>query len=398
MHTIEEMGPHQLLDEKRALEEAIARLELSMTRAANWIISQFAPNGPIMREPRLSLCHKSTWGLFEDGRLEEANRLLDWIDANAKLGVGRYGFARETPFENEQQLLYRLLTFGKVAEDLRHPAFANDETRQEILTYQHPCGGVVGYKEDPAYVQTLNPLFTGFFGIWALKAGLVEPAVKAAEFLIHMCELNKPHMDGEPGRFYFTYDPATDSLNTDFEEGQSVNYVFDTTSQKGHFYHLGVVVALLADVYKATGDQQLLNVAEELCLFERRLNPVALKWPSYCKIAWGAGELYGLTGKPEHRIAAMNVCDITFIAAQEASGAWSRMFYPLRDDGAWQSVDYDGTDAVPVTLPDDGSWEMLEPQDISGEFLGETGRAKKAFKHVLGEIDRRLTAHGLPVG
>ena len=398
MHATEQMDPRQLLDEKRALEDGIARLELSMTRAANWLISQFAPDGPIMREPRLSLCHKTTWGLFEDGRLDEANRVLDWIEANARLGVGRYGFTEETPFENEQQLIYRLLTFGKVAEDLRHPAFANEETRQEILTYQHPCGGVVGNKEDPLYTRTLNPLFTGFFGIWAVKAGLIEPAERAAAFLLHMYELNRPHRDAEPGRFYFTYDPDAESLNTEFDDGMSVNYVFDTTSEKGHFYHLGVTVALFADVYRATGDRQLLDAAEELCRFERRLNPLALKWPSYCKIAWGAGELYAITGNPEHRIAAMDVCDTTFIAAQRASGAWSHMFYPLRDDGAWQSVDYDGTDAVPQTLPDDGSWAMLEPQDISGEFLGEAGRAKKAFKHVLGEIDRALEGHGLPVG
>lgn len=390
MDEIKKMSEKELLEEKRALERAIAMLELSMTRAGNWLISQFAPGGPIMREHSLSFCHKTVWGLFEDGRLDEVNRILDWIDANARVDPGTYFFPEEPPFEREMQLLYRFLTFGKVAEVLRHPAFTDEETRKEVLTYQHPCGGALGFKGKEEYLRTLNPLFTSFFGIWALKAGLLEPAKRAADFLVYLIELNRKYIEDEPGRFYFTYDPTKDSLNTDVPEGQSINYFFDTTTERGHFYHIGSAMALFVESYRVTGERRYIEVAEELAEFEKRLNPRALRWPSYCKIGWGAGELYSVTGKPEHRISAMNVCEITFISAQRACGGWSHMFYPLQDEGIWRTVEYDGTEYVPRALEDDGSWAMLAPQDISGEFLGEMGRVKKCFKAVLGEIERRL--------
>ena len=92
MSAIDTLTVRELLDEKRALQGMIERTSIAMTRGADWLISEFAPAGPIMRERDLSYCHKVTWGLFEDGRLDAVERLLDWIAANATMGVGRYGF------------------------------------------------------------------------------------------------------------------------------------------------------------------------------------------------------------------------------------------------------------------------------------------------------------------
>ncbi len=397
---IDELGVRELLDEKRALEGMIQRMELAMTRGANWLIGEFAPHGPIMRERDLSYCHKVTWGLYEDGCLDAVEQLLDWIATQAKMGVGRYGFPEEPPFNNELQLLYRFLTFGKVAERLRHPAFANDETRAEILTYQHPSGGVYGNKDKPEYMQTLNPLITSFFTQWALAAGLIEAAVKSADFMAMMVELNKPYMDDDPGRFYFNYDPQADALVTEPLSGQEINCFVDTVKAKQHFYYVGTAMAALADTYAHTGDRHHLEAALQLAAFERRLNPQGLRWPSYCKVGWGAAELYRITGDPLHRLMAANVSEITFMAAQTATGGWEDMYYPLRDDGVWRSVEYDGTGRVPATLTDDGSWARLAGHEITGEFLGEMGRTLCAFKEVLGGIERRLAMRfpSLPVG
>ncbi len=393
MSEIEVMDMRTLLEERRALEGMIARCALAVARGADWLIERFAPAGPIMRERDLSYCHKVVWGLYEDGRLEAVERLLDWIAANARMGVGRYGFPEEPPFNNEMQLLYRFLTFGKVAERLRHPAFANDETRAEILTYQHPSGGVFGNKDKAQYMQALNPLFTSFFTEWALAAGLVDAAVKSADFLAHLVELNLPSMRAEPGRFYFNYDPRQGALVTEAAPGEEINCFVDTVKTRQHFYYIGTAMAALADVYALTGQVRHLEAALALAAFEERLNPQGLLWPSYCKVGWGAAQLYAVTGAPAHRRMAANVSEVTFMGAQTSSGGWEDMAYPLRDHGAWERVAYDGSGRGNArALPQDGTWALLAGEEITGEFLGEMGRTLAVFKAMLGQVESRLRA------
>jgi hypothetical protein len=392
MSELDSLGMRTLLEEKRALEAMIQRMALSMSRGADWLIGEFAPGGPIMRERDLSYCHKVVWGLFEDGRLGAVERLLDWIAANARMGLGRYGFPDEPPFNNQMQLLYRFLTFGKVAERLRHPAFANDEVRAEILTYQHKCGGVYGNKDSLEYKRSLNPLVASFFAEWALAAGLVQPAQHSADFLAMLVERNHPHMQGNPGRFYFGYDPEADALLTEPAPNREIDCFVDTVKTKQHFYYIGTAMAALSDVYGLTERARYLEAALCLAEFEQRLNSLGLRWPSYCKIGWGAAELYAITGSPAHRAMAANVSEVTFMGAQTGCGGWEHMFYPLADRGIWTSVEYDGSGREPQSLPNDNSWARLSAHEITGEFLGEMGRTLAVFKSMLGRVEDRLRA------
>jgi hypothetical protein len=239
-------------------------------------------------------------------------------------------------------------------------------------------------------MQTLNPLVTSFFTQWALAAHLLEPAVRSADFLTLMVEENLPHMRREPGRFYFNTDPASTSLVTEPVPGEEINCFVDTRKARQHFYYIGTTMAALADTYMETQQTRYLDAALRLAEFEQRLNSQGLRWPSYCKIGWGAAELYAVTGAPAHRVMAANVSETTFMAAQTKSGAWEHMFYPLRDEGAWRAVNYDGSGHVPQSLPDDGSWACLSDQEITGEFLGEMGRTLAAFKTMLGHVETRL--------
>jgi len=396
VNAIEQMNLRELHTEKQALEDLIQRMSLAMTRGCNWLVGQFAPEGPIMAERDVSYCHKVTWGLFEDGRLAEVEQLLDWLDAEAKQGPARYFFPEEPPFNREMQLLYRFLTFGKVAEAIRHPAFARDEIREEVLTYQHASGGVCGNKDLPEYRQTLNPLFTSFFTEWALPAGLMEPARRSGDFLVMMVDLNEPHMKAEPGRFYFNWDTTTESLVTEPKPGENVNCFVDTQGTKQHFYYIGCSMAALADLYLATKEAAYRDAAEKLAAFEERLNPLGLYWPSYCKIGWGSAEHYRVTGNPRDRKAAANVSLVTFMGAQTATGGWEHLYYPLRDHGVWQQVAYDGRGLVPQQLEDDGSCAWLSGHELSGEFLGEMGCTLKAFKQALNHIDRRIETLSAP--
>ena len=91
MSELEGLGMRELFEEKRSLETVIQRMALSMSRGADWLIGEFAPAGPIMRERDLSYCHKIAWGLYEDGRLDAVERLLDGSTCSSLSPTAAYG-------------------------------------------------------------------------------------------------------------------------------------------------------------------------------------------------------------------------------------------------------------------------------------------------------------------
>ncbi len=388
---IGEMEPRLLLEEKRCLEAMIGPMAASVNRGADWLIQQFAPRGPIMKVRDLSYCHKVTWGLHEAGRHDAAKALLDWVAANASMAPGRLYFPEEPPFNKDMQLLYSGLTLGRVAEALEHAGLTDSGTREAILAHQHTSGGVYGNIDDPEQMASINPLVTSFFTEWALAAGLEGPARRSGDFLADMVGRNEPHMGSEPGRFYFNWDPSAGDLVTDVEPGGEINTFVDTTKPKQHFYQIGTAMAALADVHLATGEDAYLDAAMSLASFEERLNPGGLRWPSYCKIGWGAAELYRITGLPAHRRMAANVSQVTFMDSQTDAGGWSTMYYPLVDRGAWEGVVYDGSGAGKAPR-DDGSWVALSGYEITGEFIAEMGRTLSVFREALYEVNGRLAS------
>ena len=370
-----------ILDEIENLESIIPKIDDAIARGADWLISQSAPHGPIMGERDLSLCHKVAWGLYEANRIPQVVRLLDWIDANAKRAPGEYYFPEESPYQKDRQRVYRFLTFGKIAEMLKHPAYCNDETRERIFQYQHPSGGVFA-NIDEGKALRLEPLNTTFFGQWAIAAGFLDKAEKAGDFIVELVELNAKHFEAD--RMFFVRDPQGGNLITEFSEDVRLNFYIDTKTIKQPSWVTGTCIALLADLYAINKNRTCLDAACKLADFEARCDYRQLFWPSKCKCGWGEAELYRVTADPMHRKLAADVARVTFLDAQLPHGGWSHMFYPVKEDGGWRKAVYGGPErSVPENLPDDGSYGRLSSHEITGEFMGELGRIKVAFQDVL---------------
>ncbi len=353
---------------------------------AHYLLSNLAPNGPIAGVEKLSFCHKVSWGLYEAGRIDAIWQILDWIDANAKQAPGEYYFPHEQAYEKDMQRVYRAMTFGKVAEYLRHPAFANDEVRAGIMKYQHASGGVANCIDD-GFPDALEPLNTTFFGQWALAAGLIDGAKRAGDWVAELVELNAPYLAQDTPTFYYKRERDTGKLVTDAPANHRMNTLIDTQTVKQPSWVTGTCMALLADLYEATGEQRYLDACMPLAEFETKCDYALLFWPSKCKVGWGAAELYRVTADPAHRQIAANVARVTFMDAQRSDGGWDHMFYPLADEGAWREVVYGGPDTyVPDAIEEDGSHCWLSSYEITGEFLGELGCTRSAFSDVLARL------------
>jgi hypothetical protein len=218
--------------------------------------------------------------------------------------------------------------------------------------------------------------------------------MRAGDWVAELVSLNEKHLKGNPPRIYYKRERDSGRLVTRFAKGQRANTLVDAVTVKQPSWVSGTCMALLADLYMATKKPRYLGAALKLAEFERACSPELLFWPSKCKVAWGAAELYRITADPAHRKIAADVCRVTFMDQQLPHGGWSHLFYPLRDTGAWRKVVYCGPDRdVPKTIRQDGSWGLLSGQEITGEFLGEMGRARAAFQIVLGRLEAQRAAY-----
>ena len=392
MHSAYDMDYAAANDEIDILELMIDRIHRSMEMGAYFLTSNLAPKGPILAVRNVSFCHKVTWGLYEAGRIPEVVRILDWLDANAKQAPGEYYFPEEQWYEKDMQRVYRATAFGKVAEYVKHPAFANDEVRARIKQYQHASGGVANCIDD-GFPEEFEPLNTTFFGQWALAAGLMDEAKKAGDWVAELVEQNEAYLAQEVPTFYYKRKRDTGELVTEVPPGERMNTLIDTKTVKQPSWVTGTCMALLADLYEAAQDEKYLKAALSLAEFEKKCDHRLLFWPSKCKVGWGAAELYRITADPEHRKIAANVARVTFIGSQREDGSWSHMFYPLRDTGAWSDIVYRGPNAaVPERIEEDGSHCWLSSHEITGEFLGELGRTRAAFSNVLARLKQQRAA------
>ena len=388
----------EIIDEIDVLETSVGQIGDSIERGADFLVSSLAPDGPIMGKSNVSLCHKVTWGLYEAGRFEEVGRILDWLDANAKRAPGEYYFPEEQWYEKDMQRVYRAMTFGKVAEYLGHPAFANDAVRAGIKRYQHSSGGVANCIDD-GFPEALEPLNTTFFGQWALAAGLQEDARRAGDWVAELVELNEPHLNQAAPAIYYTRNRDTGELVTDVPPDGRMNMMIDTTTVKQPSWVTGTCMALLADLHADKANSRYLDAALTLAEYERACSHRQLFWPSKCRVGWGAAQLYRVTGDPEHRKIAANVARATFLGSQRRDGGWPHMFYPLKDSGAWRQAVYCGPEAhVPETLEEDGTHIWLSGIEITGEFLGELGRTRACFSDVLTRLQERKAAYEAELG
>jgi hypothetical protein len=210
----------------------------------------------------------------------------------------------------------------------------------------------------------------------------LDRAERAADFIVELVALNEKNF--EDGKMLFVRDSESGRLVTDFPENERLNFCIDTETIKQPSWVIGTCIALLADLYIVNRKDAYLDAALKLSEFDARCDHRQLFWPSKCKCGWGEAELYRVTADPVHRRLAADVARVTFMGAQAANGAWSQMYYPLREDGVWREAVYGGPEShVPATLPDDGSYGPLSPHEITGEFMGELGRTKAAFQDVL---------------
>lgn len=380
----------------KELRHLLAAINRSMQQGAEYLIRSLAPDGPIMREAHLSYVHKALWGMYAAGVDHEVLwRVLDWVEEMAFQPNGDFFFPQEAPEYRITQRVYRPLTFGKVARWIEHPLFNNQRVITRLLQYQHKAsGGVFNYiGEDPEHVEeqaTIGSLNTSFFGHLMIALNKKREAIKAGKWISRFVDANAKPMVND-GVMYTLMTPDN-TLITQIPRGQKITSLVNNYDPKQEFWQVGTCMAYLCTLYEAMRERwgyrepearPFLTGALNLLDYEATMPVYTYRWPSKCKVGWGAGELLQVLTKYEegskrqmetaYRIAA-KVAMFTFIDNQLPTGGWACMHYPLEDEIPELAFDYkprNGRITVPDTPIPRSKTVFLPAEEITGEFLGE---------------------------
>jgi hypothetical protein len=392
----------------RELEQLIGAAKITLAEGGNWLVSQHAPKGPVMRERDVSYVYKCVWGEYAAGiDRSYVSLLLDWLYQNALQPNGDLFFPEEPPDHRDDTRVYRALTFLRFAALIDHPIVRDERILRRVRQYQDPVTGGCFYNigEDPARPQPPDFIAIGdtaFFGEFALAAGWIDQALKAGAWTLRMVQDNRAHMTGE-AILYCTTDRNGD-LVTAIKPGERISRTVNNWDANQMGWNIGCAMAFLADLYEALRDKcgydegaayKYLDAVLALADFEDTMPLYTYFYPSKCKVAWGAGALlrvlvkYGLG--TEERFdklyrAAKQVFTLTFLSSQLPDGSWPSLHYPLGDESPELQFDYrvlKGLTLYPAERINNKTCSFLPATEITGEFLGEIGAMVEGLTSLL---------------
>jgi len=215
-------------------------------------------------------------------------------------------------------------------------------------------------------------------------------AIKAGEWIRRFIDANEESM-AHDGVMY-TWMTLDNTLITQIPRGAKITSLVNNSDPKQEFWQVGTCMAYLCRLYEAMRErwgysapeaQPVLDSALTLLDYEAMMPVETYRWPSKCKVGWGAGELLRVLTKYEaasirqmetaYRIAA-KVALFTFLDNQLPTGGWACMHYPLEDGIPELAFDYqprNGRTTVPETPIPRSKTVFLPAEEITGEFLGE---------------------------
>jgi len=296
-------------------------------KGADWLESRQTKDGSIDPAGGIASSYKATFALVIAGRLDAAWRLMDCIVAKYVTAPGEFHAEGETDFDRAAAF-YRATYIVRAALCLGRFDVASPAALSHLYRYQHRSGGFCASLERSGR-RLINPVHTCMGGWLCLYTARLDRAVRAGDFLVRLVQ-GQPQL---PDRFYFHTHARTGRCVTEFEEGAGVRHYSDRKLAKQWFFVTGAIMGFLSDLYRATGRSTYLQTARQLFDYEQGMNPRGFRWPSKCKVGWGAALLYSVTSDPAHRAMAMKVADVTFLDAQHKDGSWDELTLLQQDDG-----------------------------------------------------------------
>jgi len=289
-------------------------------RAVDWLDAHIGPDGSLGEGcSDLSCYYKLPYLMQLTGRPERAHRMLDWIRARFLRPDGDLRTSDSIKTADSVLALYPGYIDGWIAItghrigrfDLSFPVW----NRLRSFWNSELDGFTLQSASDPNDA-TVEILTCAHLGLAALYLGDLALALGAGRALGRF-------LDRQPSpqaRFYLRI-AGSGKVQTDFPAEAAGLHLIAADQPGQAWFFIGYPIALLARLYRATGETEYLAIAQGYFAFVERCAPCMLTEHFAHKVAWGAAELaYATHDEAAHRLSAEIARHL--VAAQNSDGTW----------------------------------------------------------------------------
>jgi hypothetical protein len=300
-------------------DSKIAAREAAL-RAVDWLVARIGPNGSLGEDCRDLACYYKLPYLMQlAGRPADAHRLLDWIRARFLRPDGDLRTSDAIKTADPVLALYPGYIDGWIAIaghrigrfDLSFPIW------NRLRGFWSP--ELDGFTLEPVSAPnggTLEILTCAHLGLVALYLGDLELARGAGRALRRFLA-RQPFPQT---RFYLRI-AGSGQVQTDFPTEAAGLHLIAADQPGQAWFFIGYPVALLARLYRATGETEHLATAQGYLAFAERCAPCMVTEHFAHKVAWGAAELaYATHAEAAYRLSAEIARYL--VAAQSSDGTW----------------------------------------------------------------------------
>lgn len=296
------------------MNDPIPHFIATARRGAAWILAQQHADGAFCAlEDGIGGYYKVPAALAVAGEWRAAHHLLTWVAAHHFTSEGDFRAPQRKAHEPIHEswpayanawLILGAHRVGRWDLSLKGMAF--------LARWQAPNGG---YYAIDGECKFLEPVGMAWGGLAALTTGHVAAASLAGDQLASMAE-----MQPDSTRFYYRLDD-TGALMTTVATGAELSYYVDAGRTKQIYYNPGIALIFLCHLYRATAKARYLEAARSIFAFTERCAADVHRFPPSGKLGLGCALLYGLTGDPAARQAALNV-GAYLVETQGHDGVW----------------------------------------------------------------------------
>ena len=288
-------------------------------RGCEFLVKQMRSDGGIGELERgVSDYCKVAVALEVCGASAAANRLCNWIRVHGITSSGDFGLRPE----EARGYWYTYYNAWIIMGAHRQGHFDISQKGMDfVLGFWDAESG--GFYSTPGpskpTSETLEDIcITCGSGMAALYTNRIDVARGVGKWLKKLRELQPSF----PQKLYSVYSRAA-GLHTEFKPAEATRYVNDyNPTGDGWFFNPGIAAGFLAELYKATGEAEWLNLAQEYMRQPEIANECFLRSLRAGKVCWAASVLYTLTGDDKYRDLASRIGNY-LVESQNADGSWN---------------------------------------------------------------------------
>jgi hypothetical protein len=345
-----------------SIETALGRLTAARSRGLDWLVEHVDARGKPAGADEINYWYRLPWALAMSGRLEEAGRVMSWIEHEALLDGNLRAGSHQIPWTVEAAT-YPLAIIAIGAWHLERFGTANQLLDTLVSYYQDPDTGGA-YVERPEHRQARRQdlLCTAQLGLAALTAGRMDVAERTFKWIERLWAA-QPAL---PERLFLCWGPG--GLITEFAEAESFGRVVVFDKGRQAFFNPGIGAAFLSRYQLATGNEHAREIGRRLLELSAGGTSLQYDFPDTIhvgKFAWGAAAMLSVDPSDAHLVDVLSMADWC-ADSQLSDGSWDPSHFlfpdPQAPDKLWKTAEH----VMIINFMLDGLGTALATRQASG--------------------------------